>query len=184
MTLGVRGCVSMLVGMERNWIRPMIFVAVMVAIVYGFTVIFSPSLGRPSEANRVRHPEGYSIIVPEAFTGRPILPRPGGRASGIEIQPKAQAGPTLSVAVQRHLDEPGTKLKWNDFPFQNQPAQAWEGPVGQQYEARIRFKRDDAWFLISVKMLAPQGVLRGQWMSFLNTFRYDPPATEAGSGGT
>lgn len=160
----------------------MIFVAVMVAIVYGFTMLFSPSLGRPSESNRVRHPEGYSIIVPTAFTGRPILPKPGGRVSGIDIQPIAQAGPTLGVAIQRHLDEPGANQKWNDFTFQNQPAQAWEGPVGQQHEARIRFKRGDAWFVMSVRMLAPQGVLRGQWMGFLSTFRYEPPPAGQASG--
>jgi hypothetical protein len=181
-SLGVGVMNPMLGRMERNWIRPMIFVAAMVAVVYAFTMIFSPSLGRPSEANRVRHPDGYSIVAPDAFIGRPILAKPGTSVSAIELEPRTSSGPTLSVTILRRPDEPGLDAKWSDFTFQNRPARAWEGPVGQQHEARIKFERDGSWFMISVRMIAPQGVLRGQWMSFLNTFRYAPPPSSPGSG--
>ena len=155
----------------------MIFVAVTVAIVYAFTMLFSPSLGRPVEANRVRHPEGYSLVVPETFLGRPILARPGGVISAIEIEPRASSGPTVSVTVTRSAEEPEPEGKWGEFTFQGQAAWAWEGPVGKQHEARIKFERNGSWFLMRVRMLAPQGVLRGQWMGFLNTFRFEPSAS-------
>jgi len=170
------------------YLKALAFVGVAVVLT-GVTSMWlggGASIGRPREAERVRHPAGFSVIVPTGWgasfdvgadpAGERTIRLSPDRYTGRRPSLVVRAGPTPAESP-RHQLSPGT--------FQGRPAEVYEGPEGNRAREWVwiaRFERPEApphlrHAMLSLKLPAPDDVTDGPWRRFLETFRIEAQAT-------
>lgn len=147
-----------------------------------FTVISpDPNVSQPpNEVNRVRHPDGYSII-------RPGRTRAIVSEDGINISPdggRSRYTPVFGVGRFPEFPDPAW-LQRNEFrsgTFQGHPAFVRNGPSGEYDAYRVITNRGGKWYEIT--LLIPQDYYgesvtmpSAEWQRYLDTFEAPLPTS-------
>jgi hypothetical protein len=167
----------MLQRMSSPWPKLIVFLLLTMTFVGVYSVLTGSRLGKPDERRRIRHPDGFSIVVPNGWTGQVAGDR-------LLLQPERFAGLSPSVDIRRTLVPLSAKDPL-DISFQSQPAQLIRHFSDKRHNYGIHFQRGPEWFLIAVRQRDREDHLQSDWKPFLESFRIDdvvriPATTQAG----
>jgi hypothetical protein len=147
----------------------------------------------PSESNRVRHPQGYSICHPEDWSAEMNYAMAdeqfakAQRLDGLSMSPDHFDGMPPQLFVNRFAAEPDPEALrsdgWTDGSFQGQPALVREKKLTRGWTRGAVFARSGQWFDVVEMLSVPGSIQKDEWWPFLETFRYPdgplPAATAA-----
>lgn len=142
----------------------------------------------PNEANRIVHPNGFSIINPKDWKSKLVLASDPYMPPTIAISPRStrvtrRYGASLSVT-----QVPDDRIDLEGFrksEFQDQPAHErvstrdgsfMDDPPAMSYT--LCFQRDGAWFEIRYSIFDSYDGLPDMIESYINTFRYTKKAEQ------
>jgi hypothetical protein len=143
----------------------------------------------PSEKNRVRHPQAYSVCRPEGWSADmdyvPDTEQLGNaqRLDGILLSPDEFTGRRPKLFVNRFASAPDAEYMrtkgWTDGTFQGQPALVLEKKLIKALTRGAMFERAGQWFEVLEGLPVPAAGEEDQWWAFLETFKYPDgvPAT-------
>lgn len=149
---------------------------------------FRPRLGKVDEANRGRHPAGFSIVAPLGWKMEPVKFRTedGRVLDTLRFAPERKIGRQPWLVVQRLGARPSADPfpGFRDATFQGRAARLFDGTHGGMSHLHVIFERDGQWFGIALSTpdQEPNGLASVGWMEFFESFRVDRPTT-ASSGG-
>jgi len=148
----------------------------------------------PSESNRIRHPQAYSLIRPQDWSAEVTFS--DGRekiygtplADSLELTPDHFDGIPPKLFANRLVGTPEVAAMeadgWTNGVFQGQPAFVREKKFPKSLSRGAIFERSGKWFEVVEGLSVPASVQKDQWWQFLETFRYPdgqvPTATPAG----
>jgi hypothetical protein len=163
-------------------------VAFVVLALFATYLVWPAGLPPPVEANRQRHPEGYSMIAPPDWDSKVELNSQGAQARDrLYLRPKALTNwqPALTITRRKDRIDPAA-LKQNDNfsdgRFQGQPALTYWGREKLHYWVyRILCQRQGQWFDITLSVHKPEDIPKSTWWPYLQSFQYDPSKATATS---
>lgn len=134
----------------------------------------------PDEANRVWHPDGYSIIRPAGWEGgaEPYMADPAmlGRIS-MRPQNPGLRHPSLSIINWRNqpdLKELKSKEQFVESTFLGKPALMFEGRWRGSWAERIIWQDQGRWFDLDLNIPIQEDIQHSAWWPYVTSFRYDP----------
>jgi hypothetical protein len=160
--------------MARSWAKVAGFLAVVVILAYFVTVVLRPSIGRVDEGRRLRHPAGFSIVVPWGWTGRvdgyrqtrPVITMIPDRSTGVQ--------PSLVVTKGSEQPEPLKQGPMQPTTFQGRPARVWSGRVQNAHMFYLDVEIEESWYRLSLKLPGFEDVRGGAWWGFLESLQVEP----------
>jgi hypothetical protein len=154
-----------------------LFVALLVA-----WVMWPRRMPAPRDADRVWHPDGYSVIAPPDWkmsieTEEKTLVRTNRGWLKVEPRNPGYYPPTMTITALR--DPPETaRLKetqhFTEGTFQGKPALIASAPHGKYWAYQTIFQDRDRWFQITLSMPDYADVPNSSWWPYLDSFRYQP----------
>jgi hypothetical protein len=136
----------------------------------------------PSEKNRVRHPQGYSVCQPQDWSAEVNysdgMEKLDGaqRADGLSMMPDHFDGVPPKLFVNRFAGAPDIQALrsdgWEDGLFQGQPAFVREKKLPKGLTRGAIFQRSGVWFEVIEGLSVAGSVRKDEWWRFLETFRY------------
>jgi hypothetical protein len=157
-----------------------------VAIVLIFLVAFAvwlmwpQHIPPPDEANRVWHPDGYSVIRPAGWQGGAEPHMEDATMLGrINMRPQNPGlrSPSFSIInwrKQPDLKELKAKEHFTDSTFLGHPALMFEGQWRGNWAERIIWQDQDRWFDLNLNIPIEEDLQHSAWWPYVESFRYDP----------
>jgi len=177
-------------GRESSCTRPAmaggkLVIALIIFAVSAALVVFfmRPRLGDVDEANRGRHPSGFSMVAPLGWQMEPVKFRTedGRVLDTLRFAPERKIGKQPWLVVQRLPGKPdGDPFPgFVDTTFQGKPARLFDGVHRKMTHLHLIFERDGDWFGIELSTPDPEpdGLVSAGWMKFFETFRVETPGT-------
>ena len=173
--------------MKKRWVVAAV-AAAFVAGVLPSLFILSPMPNvrvPPSEARRVRHPDGYSIVFPENMVGVIDWGTPGITSRAESGRSRYYPGLGVRMLDRESLDRVRGNKPYAPGQFQGQPALIYVGPSGKYHRWDALIQRGGHWFEVWL-------VLHGDasdhpimppldWVPYIDSFEFNPPATRPAS---
>lgn len=154
------------------WFKILMFVMVAIMLAGLVNVILDPGLGRPDEARRTRHPDGFSIAYPRGWGGSVYFGSIREDAT-LRIAPDRVTGRQSSVVVVRHRQAtpPPREESSVDGTFQGQPCRSFTRQGRHDWTHRVTFDRDGTWYSITLTSPVPLEPNRNVFTPFVESFR-------------
>jgi hypothetical protein len=173
----------MMLDVDRSFLNSPVVKVVVVFLVLGLLatyLVWPAGLPPPVEANRQRHPEGYSMIAPPDWDSKVELNSQGPVARDrLYLRPKTLANwqPALTITRRKDKIDPAA-LKQNDGftdgQFQGQPCLTFWGREKLHYWVyRILCQRQGQWFEVTLSVHKPDDIPKSTWWPYLESFEYD-----------
>lgn len=144
-------------------------------------LLMRPRLGDVDEANRGRHPSGFSMVAPLGWKMEPVKFRTedGRLLDTLRFAPERKIGRQPWLVVQRLPGKPdGDPFPgFIDTTFQGRPARLFDGTYKRMTHLHLIFERDGNWYRIELSTPDPEpdGLVAAGWMKFFETFRVETP---------
>jgi hypothetical protein len=142
----------------------------------------------PSERNRFRHPQAYSVCIPSGWSAEIQNSGNGEQlaktqfADGLVITPDQYTGrrPALAVGRLAGTPDPVTlhELGWLDGTFRGEPAYVIEKRQPHAFTRTAVFQLQGVWFDVNEWLPVDAVGEKDKWWKYLETLRY-PDGTPA-----
>lgn len=136
----------------------------------------------PSEKNRVRHPQAYSVCAPVGWSADMAYTPDGEhlgnaqRLDGISLSPDDFTGRRPKLVIDRFASAPDADALrtegWVDGAFQGQRALLIRTKAFKGLNRAALFERSGQWFEVAEGLPVPAIGEEEQWWAFLETFKY------------
>jgi len=163
--------------MDNGYIKIGVFLLVVTAMAGLTFFLMDRGLGAVEEARRVKHPAGFSIVVPKGWESQSYFAAPPKLNNSIALSPTQSAGPQPRFAVVRFETTPKAIENAVESTFQGQPASIVETVKRDATLWTARFQREGMWFEIAVRSFDFEPVMSGQWRGFIESFRVHASAS-------
>lgn len=178
--------------MNGRWIKVVIFVLLIVMITSVVTALLDPGLGKPEDARRTRHLDGFSICYPIGWGGTAFGGSENGVGNGIRLAQERKVGRETTITVLCSGSEKPTLPNPREGVFQSQPATFSARSSSQNWQWRMVFERNGRWYSILLATPIPLEVEKSPYWPFIESFRVDKkfepttqflpgPTTQSGS---
>ena len=153
-------------------------VAVLVIGVFTLMVLRS-TIGYPDEANRVRHPAGFSIIQPADWDLTVTVQSATVPTATLWAMPKKAEGRGGGLWAIKFASKPTIvttgKRAMHEGQFMGQPAWVLEDTKHQKLWVRSYiFERDGEWYQLGLSRPAPEAIMGKEWTAYIESFRVEP----------
>jgi hypothetical protein len=164
--------------MDGPWIKIGGFLLLTLVCVWVMSVVLAPTIGKPSEDRRLRHPAGFSVVGPEGWPG--TVYKVGGAviAPVLRFAPEKTVGPVQEFTITRWGDKPQVPkhqsqrlvefggLEGTLYLYQNR------GMFAQMLDVEI----DGEWFRLSVLLPTLEDLPKSAWWAYFNSIRVERAA--------
>lgn len=148
---------------------------VVIAFVY---MNFRADVPAADESRRVRHPAGFSIIVPPEWHTELLYPPKS--PDTIWAVPEKTESVVGGLWAVKYASKPDFRTSGRKAlvpgEFQGQPAWVSEDLQGKKTRSRTYlFERDGAWYAVILTRPSVEAVMGQRWTEYVNSFRLEAP---------
>ncbi len=171
--------------MDGPWLKIGGFLLLTLVCVWVMSVVLSPTIGKPGEERRLRHPAGFSVVGPEGWPG--TVYKVGGPviAPVLRFAPERTVGPVQEFTITRWGDKPQVPEHESQRPVKFGGIDATiylhqnRGMFAQMLDVEI----DGAWYRLSVLLPTLEDLPKSPWWAFFNSIRVERGASDAAAVG-
>lgn len=162
-------------GRDGAWIKVVMFILGVIMVAGITRVLLDPGLGAVDESRRLKHPAGFSMVVPRGWSGTAVN---GQNIDTIRFMPERATGRQPSMIITRYENAPPAP---DDAAkpglFQGEPAMVLRKRIKYDWVWDARFDRGGKTY--SIRYLTPidEDIERSPMMPFINSFHAETPAT-------
>ena len=168
--------------------RNLIILSAALAGVAGFGYLATlPIVPRPDEANRVHHPAGFSIVLPEDWEQHFTFAVNGRGADSLEGLPRKVEGSPGEYITQRLPDSTTeSQLAGNHFVRETLDGKPiWvsriESARRHNHTIIYVFQAGEQWYQILITRQITEPLEGAPWTDYVRTFRVDPAPPSRGT---